>query len=234
MELRQRPHVPPPLSPSRVYRHHVDDDGFVPRSGTTAREFTGSTRSRGGRVPPERMQSFTPPEQEEDQLPLDIQRGSPFVDDLPAAESSGLLADASRSRRRRDSTPSSVFAILPSNMSMLMNEEGDDEQLDGSGVYSTASPPASPTLVLPLLPKQQSQQSYQQPHASPRRLVGHVADKSISSLTGNISPTTANFSMMSTPGSPGSLNLRPEHEQHLGDMITLNLDGDGSEDDGAA
>jgi hypothetical protein len=37
----------------------------------------------------------------------------------------------------------------------------------------------------------------------------------------SISPTTANFSMVT--GSPGSLFLRPEHEVHLGDMENLDL-----------
>ena len=44
---------------------------------------------------------------------------------------------------------------------------------------------------------------------------------------GNISPTTANFSIVT--GSPGSLYLRPEHEVLLGDMPSLDLHG--TEDD---
>ena len=50
---------------------------------------------------------------------------------------------------------------------------------------------------------------------------------------GNISPTTANFSMVT--GSPGSLFLRPEHEILLGDMESLDLGmqgGDGEVADG--
>ncbi|KAH7924115.1 hypothetical protein BV22DRAFT_1120398 [Leucogyrophana mollusca] len=55
------------------------------------------------------------------------------------------------------------------------------------------------------------------------------------SSAANISPTTANFSMTEMTGSPGSLQLRPEHEQHLGDMASLSLyamsDGDDEEGD---
>ncbi|KAH7909483.1 hypothetical protein BJ138DRAFT_1155144 [Hygrophoropsis aurantiaca] len=49
----------------------------------------------------------------------------------------------------------------------------------------------------------------------------------------NISPTTANFSMTEMTGSPGSLQLRPEHELHLGDMASLSLYAmsDGEEGD---
>ncbi|KAI0799611.1 hypothetical protein BC629DRAFT_1438685 [Irpex lacteus] len=44
------------------------------------------------------------------------------------------------------------------------------------------------------------------------------------SSAGNISPTTANFSMIT--GSPRSLDLRSEHERLLGDMPSLDLHGD--------
>jgi hypothetical protein len=51
--------------------------------------------------------------------------------------------------------------------------------------------------------------------------------RSISSTGGggggtNISPTTAEFSMVTT-GSPRSLFLRPEHEVLLGDLESLDL-----------
>jgi hypothetical protein len=50
------------------------------------------------------------------------------------------------------------------------------------------------------------------------------------SSAGNVSPTTANFSMTEMTGSPGSLCLRPENEMHLGDTVTLDLGyGTGTE-----
>ncbi|KZT21743.1 hypothetical protein NEOLEDRAFT_727685 [Neolentinus lepideus HHB14362 ss-1] len=55
-------------------------------------------------------------------------------------------------------------------------------------------------------------------------------DKAVPSGTGNISPTSTSFSTM--PGSPGSLNLRPEHEMHLGDLGSLDLDLGFDDDDG--
>ena len=51
------------------------------------------------------------------------------------------------------------------------------------------------------------------------------------SSAGNVSPTTANFSMNEMAGSPRSLYLRPEHELHLGDMASLDLQFEDDEDD---
>ncbi|KAF9219374.1 hypothetical protein BS17DRAFT_789369 [Gyrodon lividus] len=111
-----------------------------------------------------------------------------------------------RIRQRRASTTSSVFPNLPHNMSMLMLEE---TMHDRAGALSTSSvSPPSPTLGLPM---------------HPGSLTGnHNRHSSISSV-GNVSPSTANFSMTEIPGSPMSLQLRPEHELHLGDMASLSL-----------
>ncbi|KAI0632597.1 hypothetical protein C8Q77DRAFT_828560 [Trametes polyzona] len=133
--------------------------------------------------------------------------------------------------RKRASATSSVFAAVPNNMSMIMHEEGVTPESAGGlsmqsmSMHSSASsPPGSPTMVLGRV---------QPPPINTKASPGHVANKSLSSSAGNISPTTANFSMVT--GSPVSLNLRPEHERHLGDMSNLDLtDGleDYDEDDG--
>lgn len=117
-----------------------------------------------------------------------------------------------RSLRQRYSTASSIFPIVPNNMSMLMQEDGGSA--DQSGLYTSsqprsrsASPLSSPNLVPRYIGKNR-----------------HATQRSVSSV-GNISPTTADFSMSMT-GSPGSLHLRPEHERHLGDMISFDLGED--------
>jgi hypothetical protein len=115
---------------------------------------------------------------------------------------------------RRSSTTSSVFPNPPSNMTMLMTEES--VMPDRSAAFSSRSISPS-TSVVPLSAR-----------------IKHTHKRSMSS-GGNISPTTANFSMTEMTGSPGSLFLRPEHERHLGDMVSLDLgynlsegvDGDG-------
>ncbi|EGN92060.1 hypothetical protein SERLA73DRAFT_164231 [Serpula lacrymans var. lacrymans S7.3] len=121
-----------------------------------------------------------------------------------------------KSHRRRGSTTSSVFPNLPTNMSMLMLEDGVSER---AGAFSCRSiSPPSPTLALP-------KRSDSMRHTNSNQ-------QSVSSSTGNISPTTASFCMTEMTGSPGSLHLRPEHELHLGDMASLDLrsmsdDGEG-------
>ncbi|TFY54544.1 hypothetical protein EVJ58_g8803 [Rhodofomes roseus] len=114
--------------------------------------------------------------------------------------------------RKRMSTSSSLFPGPPSNMSMLMHEDsfsaagsarGDrDHSLDLS---SRPQSPASPTLVVAKL--------------SCGPITGR--EEKMRPEPGNISPTTADFSMVTS--SPGSLNLRPEHELHLDDMPSFEL-----------
>ncbi|KAI1787096.1 hypothetical protein LXA43DRAFT_737751 [Ganoderma leucocontextum] len=144
--------------------------------------------------------------------------------DLPSAnpETAYDVADAFKPpSRKRASTTSSMFALLPSNMSMIMKEERVSPD---SFSQHSSSPPGSPTMVLARLHGGNSPGAYSSiPKPSPRRSFGHVAKKSASSA-GNISPTTGSFSIMTS--SPGSLYLRPEHERHLGDMPPLDLDSE--------
>ncbi|KAI0776538.1 hypothetical protein BD413DRAFT_223068 [Trametes elegans] len=155
----------------------------------------------------------------------------PFADTLSSPEPASLSPETPfdqsdsfpRSHHKRISGASSVFAAVPNNMSMIMKEEGvTPESITGLSMHS--SPPGSPTMVLGRV-----QPAPINTKSSPRPT--HAANKSVSSSVGNISPTTANFSMMT--GSPGSLNLRPEHELHLGDMPSLDLTDELEEyDDG--
>ena len=184
---------PPAIPPSRsVYSSRYASPSSERRSLSHSR--TNSLRPRG------------------DHAPYADARGSPeSASHAPEAP----YDIAGPSSRRRVSASSSLFASLPSNMSMLMHDEGDmPDSFGGASMHSGSSPAGSPTMVFGRLtgpsgiPKPASRYS-------------HMANKSVSSA-GNISPTTVSFSI--TTGSPGSLNLRPEHERHLGDMPPLDLD----------
>ncbi|TCD60468.1 hypothetical protein EIP91_010044 [Steccherinum ochraceum] len=119
---------------------------------------------------------------------------------------------------KRFSNSSSIFPVPPSTMSMLLHEDGLQPEAFGS----TSRTPPSPTLTMSKLSSRHSQGS----------MYGHHRSTSASTAmtAGNISPTTANFSMLT--GSPGSLSLRPEHERLLGDMPLLNLSADDYDIDG--
>ena len=124
----------------------------------------------------------------------------------PSRKSSGHL--------RTHSASSSVFGAPPSNMSMLMHSSpnSDDEGLldaDETRREISIRPPA--TFIFS---KSKSQNFPQSLTSGKDTSAGTVL---------NISPTTANFSM-SQPGSPGSLRLRSDHEDHLGDMDSLHFD----------
>ena len=115
------------------------------------------------------------------------------------------------------STSSSVFGALSSNMSMLMHSSSDDEGfLDADETQRDLRPRPSPTSVL--------NKSKTQIVLPPPSAEGHKGGASVGNVS-NVSPTAAGFSM-SQPGSPGSLRLRSDHEDHLGDMESLHFDHD--------
>ncbi|KAJ7139833.1 hypothetical protein C8R44DRAFT_765542 [Mycena epipterygia] len=111
---------------------------------------------------------------------------------------------ASKKQRNRLSSSSSIFHAPPSNMSLLLHEEGANSNSSDVDERS-ASAGASPTMVQPRI------------DASSMRV--HRGNKSITSMA-SMTPTSPNASML---GSPRSLLLRPEHEVHLGDMESLDL-----------
>ncbi|KAJ7630656.1 hypothetical protein FB45DRAFT_1058624 [Roridomyces roridus] len=131
--------------------------------------------------------------------------------DSPRSVEETMLEDssvfASPQARRRLSSSSSIFPVPPSNMSLLLHEDGanSSDYDDRSGV--SGSFVASPTMVLGRID-----------------VTSHRANKSIAS----VATTSPNASML---GSPRSLLLRPEHEVHLGDMESLDLGRPGPDED---
>ena len=124
----------------------------------------------------------------------------------------GQLSRKPSGHFRTHSAASSVFRVPPSNMSMLMHSSpnSDDEgRLDTDTTRRDLHPRSSQTV---LFQKSQSQSQVFLPGGNH----GSVS---------NISPTTVNFSI-SQPGSPGSLRLRSDHEDHLGDMESVHFDRD--------
>ena len=115
----------------------------------------------------------------------------------PSRKSSGHL--------RAGSAASSIFGVPPSNMSMLMNSSpntDDEGLLEGDLTRRDLHPQGLPTFAF--------KNSGIFPPA------GNLS---------NVSPTTASFSA-SQPESPGSLRLRSDHEDHLGDMESLHFERD--------
>lgn len=162
------------------------------------------------------------------------QRGDPsaiYADAMSSPELASLTPETPLDNaeafipRRRMSGSSSIFPPLPSNMSMIMHEDGVSHDTFAGMSMGSSSPGESPTMVFGRL---HGQPPSAIPKPSSSRSIGHRANRSVSSA-GNISPTTASFSIMTS--SPGSLNLRPEHERHLGDMAPLDLDAEGFEFD---
>ncbi|KAL5520183.1 hypothetical protein ACEPAG_9396 [Sanghuangporus baumii] len=129
---------------------------------------------------------------------------------------SSLLQSRETRPRTRASTTSSVFPVLPSNMSMLLHDDGSDSYSNPSGglallqsnayASSAGSPAASPTLNVNRLVTSSS---------IPTEKSRHATTLSLSSIE---------MSMLSSlPGSPKSLKLKPEHERHLCDLKSLDF-----------
>ncbi|KIP02599.1 hypothetical protein PHLGIDRAFT_130656 [Phlebiopsis gigantea 11061_1 CR5-6] len=174
-----------------LHRVHFAQSFNPPSTSTLGRNsihrLAGQEPARRG-YPSSRLQTIL--HSSSDDLRLDqteaknAQLNIPQQDPIPPRPSLDSASHSS-SRRRRYSGTSSIFPAPPSNMTMLLHEEGF--ALDATAGFA------------------------------------HAAHASLSSA-GNISPTTATFSMLTD--SPGSLCLRPEHEQLLGDMPTLDLGAD--------
>lgn len=132
---------------------------------------------------------------------------------------------------------------MDQSMSMLLQEKGYDEGYDQASLYSLNDGiiPSSPTLKLgkagsqqaaptqpsvPPLPNSVHPPNPQYLHSgfstrtggpqTPRSQRGHP-----SSAAMDMSPTTTTADYSFTPGSPGSLVLKPEDERHLGDLLSF-------------
>ena len=176
--------------------------------------------------------------------------GPGYIHGHGAGSSEVILPSSSStpSHKRRLSNSSSIFPIPPSNMTLLLHEDAASTlgSIGGGGgnrssaehsQYGFSLPPPPPPAAAAVTssnPSSSQQKTHvrslsQSPPISYRNFVGNVPNSTV----GSISPTTANFSMVT--GSPGSLFLRPEHEILLGDMESLDLGmqaGDGEVVDG--
>ena len=170
---------------------------------------------------------------------------SPSPPSLFSAPDTPASPETPRRHRRCPSDTSSIFPVLPSNMSMLMHEEngllGDQgSSHDGSSTaFDSAYREDSSASTVITATKNGTDSDAGSSSSKPvpfRMSAAHnngitsstpVANRggartSVTPTSVSISPTTVNFSIMT--GSPGSLFLRPEHEVHLGDMETFSLD----------
>ncbi|KAG1809202.1 uncharacterized protein BJ212DRAFT_1484704 [Suillus subaureus] len=216
--------TPVPRMPhlERSHSHLLQHDRHHTVSAKASFDFTS------GRTPsPSRSTQFRLPSQQTQSQPtssLSIQPPSP--------------QKRHPERQRRASTSSSLFPAPPPEMSMLMLE---DVGLSNVVSESPPSPGGSSPVVKKLghkhshshsmIPRSHSFYAPQSSYASQS-----VSFTSFASTgTAAASPSTATFSMTEAPGSPHSLQLRPEHELHLGDMASLSLyamsDGEGDDGD---
>lgn len=175
--------------------------------------------------------------------PLRSTRFKPPQQHLQPASSLSIQPPASPEKRhpqrqRRASTSSSLFPAPPPEMSMLMLE---DVGLTNVVSESPPSPGGSSPVVKKLGHKHSHSHSMIPRSHSFYTPQSSYANQSVSftsfASSGAVaaSPSTATFSMTEAPGSPHSLQLRPEHELHLGDMTSLSLyamsDGEGDDGD---
>lgn len=144
---------------------------------------------------------------------------------LPLSKPQPQSWSRSRSRphiERRASTTSSIFPSVPSNMSLLMLEEGVPYRETGT-VSSTSISPPSPSRCLPTWTKGEFTGEESGGEDGIGGYCGHQSSPFMSATVDAMSPAAAEFSVVDIPGSPSSLHLRPEHELHLGDMASLSL-----------
>ena len=207
--------------PSRRFEAGMEKAGLTGVSELGGRRTVSDTLSQRSLREPSSRPSSRPhsrlnPDDERENDEDDEDR-TQHVFERPSRKPSGHL--------RTNSASSSVFGAPPSNMSLLMNSSpnSDDEGLlDADGTRRDFRSHLPPTFTL----NERKTRTFPPPPTPGR---SHAKDPPAGNVP-NISPTTANFSM-SQPGSPGSLRLRSEHEDHLGDMESLHFDrefGDAS------
>ncbi|KAJ6574813.1 hypothetical protein B0H19DRAFT_1125871 [Mycena capillaripes] len=164
--------------------------------------YLAPSTTQAFRLPPRGGES---PRSGDENISEDSYNAAPAFSSTPAP---------SKTLRKRLSSSSSIFPGPPSNMSLLLHEEGaHSSDFDDRSAVSGSLLLASPTMVLPRL------------DASPSRV--HRANQSITSVA-SIATTSPSASML---GSPRSLLLRPEHEVHLGDMDSLDLGHAGPDEE---
>lgn len=189
-------------------------------------------------LPPKVKDAFRPPSV------WSRQEAPPLSPSLLSAPDTSASPETPRRHRRCPSDTSSIFPVLPSNMSMLMHEDngllGDQgSSHDGNSTAFDSAYREDSSGSTVIAATQNGTDSDAGPSSSKpvpfRKGAVHngisnstpVANRggartSVTPTSVSVSPTTVNFSIMT--GSPGSLFLRPEHEVHLGDMETFSLD----------
>ncbi|KAI6147754.1 hypothetical protein BKA82DRAFT_4143899 [Pisolithus tinctorius] len=190
-------------------------NGVQPSRPASQVAFTKSTLDRkngtpsllsNGDVPRrpvvQRSHSFLPA-QSISSVRSSVDLGGAMREESPTRSSAFLDTLPRSTGQRRASIASSIFPTLPNNMSLLMLEEA---MHDHGALSSTSVSPPSPSRL-------------------PKRLNGSVLNGQhvSTSIPTPATPATTDFSMTEVPGSPTSLQLRPEHELHLGDMANLSL-----------
>ena len=170
---------------------------------------TLSQRSQGPSLRPHSRPHLHPDDEQEDH-DEDDQDVTQHGFQQPSRKSSRHL--------RTHSASSSVFGAPPSNMSLLMHSSPNSEDEGLLDADETRRDLCSHRPSAFILSKSKTQ--IFPPPPTPGG--DHRKDPSVGAVL-NVSPTTVNFSM-SQPGSPGSLRLRSDHEEHLGDMESLHFD----------
>jgi hypothetical protein len=148
----------------------------------------------------------------------------------PTSESTPLI-------HRRLSNSSSIFPVPPPNMTMLLDVDDDNEgslppvaNSNRSSAHYRLSLPMmedSPRASSVAIPIPKSKKSYLHSGSPPPVTFKNFTGSVVSEHNMSVSPTTADFSIVTGGGgsSPRSLFLRPEHELLLGDMESLDLGG---------
>lgn len=142
-------------------------------------------------------------------------------------------------KRNPSEASSAAFPLMSGSMTMLLQETpgglapsiGNDSLFAPSPSASGSEPP-SPTLVIGRIQSSATERDFRQitnpaaPNQTPAKAGKTASGHFLSAAgVGDLSPTTtADYSF--TPGSPGSLVLRPEDERHLGDLQILHNDLD--------
>lgn len=165
-----------------------------------------------------RIQSFVPSQRSSSTEEVDTlvaTSGREFNTNYLASPSA--VSQVDQNIRKRSSVASSIFPVPPSNMTMLLHEDGENYPSETMTYHSNtqthSSPAASPRFSTQLLSMHSRGQD---PSQSRSR---HSTRPSVSSV-GSATSTNADLAL---PSSPGSLHLNPGHEKHLGDMMSLDL-----------
>lgn len=218
-------------------RSQKDSDGLDDISYPTIVDDYG-----GGRPSfdfhPGRASAETPPNRSK--IYITHQEATPIEDE--SSHVSQLQRNGSlNSRHHRGSSVASSVAVPKTNqsMTMLLQETGYGDGLDGMSLYDAhdGSPPPSPTLVLGKVAARNAgrdiasvQDSSQLLSVNSRNSGPQTPSRNRrqgrSSMPMEMSPTTTTADYSIAPGSPGSLVLRPEDEHHLGDLLSFTSNDD--------